>query len=258
MSFRKLFIILILAGAVFLLYRRTSDPHATVLPFGTTDLSKVQKQMAKLPAEERALVEAYVKRSRGDVLPPKFADPDVPLTARTFGEAIVLQRDWSAKMKVMEARAAELRAERDAKLAPLRAVVDASVVKAEIITRNEYQARRNPSFSQQPYTVDKSLTFITLIRVENRGAESIAVLRGSLQARDSEAYLPLDLCWIDHNASEPIRPGAYVELTCGHDYRGASEQQQAFVNNPEGRFRVEWEPRYVKFANGRELNAGVQ
>lgn len=256
MHFRTLFITLLLVGGTFMLYRWHSDSYSTQLPL-STDLSKLQKQLAKLPADERALVEAYVKRSRGDVLPARFADPDEPLTARTFREAIELQRTWNAKMKVAEARAAEARAQREAKLAPLRAVVHAGVVKAEIITRNEYQALRNPNFYQQPYRVDKSPTFITVIRVENRGDDTIVAMRGSLQARDSEQYLPMDLCWISLNDSRPIAPGGHVELTCGHDHRGAGPQQEAFVNNREERFRVVWEPRYVKFASGRVLDTGL-
>lgn len=255
MSVRTILTILVIVSAAFMLQRLTSDPHGTRLPFGTTDLSTVQKALAKLPGDERALVEAYVERSRGDVLPTQFADPDAPLTARTFAEAIDLQRTWEAKQRVVDAHIAELRAQREAKLAPLRAQVQASVAKAEIVTRNEYQARRNPHFYQQPYRVDTSPTFMTLIRVQNLGNEPIVALRGSLQASDSQAYLSMDLCWIDLGSEQTIPAGGFLELDCGHDYRGASQQQRDFVKRPAGRFEVSWEPAYVKLASGRELKS---
>ncbi|HEU4600703.1 MAG TPA: hypothetical protein VFS24_01985, partial [Steroidobacteraceae bacterium] len=142
MTFRTTVNVVVLIGAAIALYSWHANPHNAKLPFGTTDLSSVESELVKLPAEERALVEAYVKRSNGDVLPKQFADPDNPLTARTFGEAIELQRAWEAKAKIDDARIAKLREEREEKMAPLRAAVRASVIKAEVLTRNEFQARR--------------------------------------------------------------------------------------------------------------------
>ena len=257
MNIRTILTVLVIGSAAFLLQRLSADPHDTRLPFGTTDLSTVQKALARLPGAERALVEAYVARSRGDVLTAKFADPDEPLTARTFAEAIELQRAWESRKKVLDAHLAELREQREARLAPLRAVVRASIVKAEIITRNEYQARTNPHFYQQPYRVDSSPTFITRIRVQNLGNEPIVALQGSLQASDSQAYLPLDLCWIDLGSEQTIGTAGTVEFYCGHDYRGASQQHRDFVERPEGRFEVTWEPKYVRLASGRELKSGL-
>ena len=255
MTFRSFVTLAVLAGALLVLYRIHTDPYGTRLPIGTSDLGSVHKALAKLTDDERALVEAYARRSRGDVLPVQFADPDDPLTARTFAEPIELQRVWETKRKAQEAQLAELRAQHEARLAPLRAQVRASVVKAEIVTRNEYQARRNPYFYQQPYQVDTSPTFLTRIRVENLGNQPIVALRGSLEASDSQAYLSMDLCWIDLDSDEAIAAGDFLEFYCGHDYRGASQQQRDFVNRPEGRFEVKWEPRYVKLASGVELKS---
>jgi len=255
--FRLTVTLVVIIGAGIGLYKWKSDPHSTRLPFGTTDLASVSKELSKLPDDERALVESYVKRSNGDVLPPKFADPDNPLTARTFAEAIKLQRTWEEKQKVTNAHVAELREQREAKLAPLRAVVRASVVKAEVITRNEYQARRDPTFYQRPYQVDQSLAFMTQIRLQNLSDETIVAVRGSLQATDKEAYLPMDLCWIDIGSQQSIPSGDAIEITCGHDYRGASQQQKDFTSDTSGRFRVVWEPKSVKFASGRELDTGL-
>lgn len=239
-------LVLILAvGFLFFGYRFSSDPHRTALPFGSTDLSSVQAELARLPEEERALVEAYVKRSNGDVLPAQFADPDDPLTARTFGEAIELQRAWGERMKVEDARMATLRAERDAQLTPLRAIADARVVKAQIVGSDGMPATNGGG------------NFVVRIRVQNRGNESIVGLSGSLKARDRDEYLPLDLCWIDLGTQQTLAAGASTEFDCGGSRGGASEQQRAYVDNPPGRFTVEWEPRHIKLASGREMDSGL-
>jgi hypothetical protein len=101
------------------------DPLRTALPFGTTDLSSVQVQLRRLSPADRALVEAYVRRSHGDVLPAKFADPDQPFTARTLGEAIALEKAWDVRRDAKDAEAARRQAERDAAMAPLRDAVEA-------------------------------------------------------------------------------------------------------------------------------------
>jgi hypothetical protein len=256
-TFRATANLVVLLAVIVGFYVWNHDPHHTKLPFGTTDLGSVQKELQKLPTAERELVEAYVKRSNGDVLPKQFADPDNPLTARTFAEAIELQRTWEAKAKVDDARIAALRAQREAKMAPLRAAVRARVVKAEVLTRNEYQARRDPDFYKRPYTVDKSPAFLTTIAVQNLSDQTIVELRGSLEARDAQAYLPMDLCWIDIGEQQSIPSGGTLELMCGHDYRGASQQQKDFADNPGGRFEVVWKPKSVKFADGRALDSGL-
>ncbi|MBK9656440.1 MAG: hypothetical protein IPO66_13640 [Rhodanobacteraceae bacterium] len=245
MSPRQLVLILAVGTVVVLGFRHSRDPHRTALPFGSTDLSSVQAELARLPADERTLVEDYVKRSNGDVLPAQFADPDDPLTARTFGEAIELQRAWVERMKVEDARMADLRAERDARLAPLRAIADARVVKAQIVGADGLPV------------AGVGGNFVTRIRIQNLGNESIVGLSGSLKARDRDEYLPLDLCWIDLGSQQTLAAGASTEFHCGRGRGGASDQQRAYVENPPGRFIVEWEPRHIKLASGRELDSGL-
>ena len=257
MSFRTIAMIAVFAAAIFGMARCSSDPHRTALPFGSTDLTSVEKQLAALPAEERALVEAYVARSGGDVLTPQFADPDDPLTARTFAQAIELQKRWNEKMGVLEQRLSALRVEREGKLAPLRALVRATVVKSEVVTRNEYQARQDPGFYSRAYQVDKSPTFISLIRVQNRSNERILAVKGSLKAQDRDQTLPLDLCWIDLGSDHELAPGATTDFYCGNVLHGVSEQQRDFIALPAGRFQVEWIPKYVKLASGREIDSDV-
>lgn len=257
MSLGKVLLIVVLIVAGAMLWRISRDPHRTALPFGSTDLSSVQTQLARLPDDERALVEAYVKRSNGDVLPPSMADPDEPLTARTFAQAIALQRDWQARQAVNDARMADLRAQRQARLAPLQALVRASVVEAEIIPRNEFQARIDPSFATQPHRVDTSPTFWLHIRIENLSDERIVAMTGSLHARDKQSVLPMDLCWIDLGPGRELPPRASIETPCGSARRDASDQQRDFVAHRAGRFTVEWEPHRITLASGRELDSGL-
>jgi len=104
-SIRKLALIVIAVPLLFMsygLYKRENNPYNTNLPYnGTTnrfeiERPRIQKQLAKLPAEERALVEAYAKRNpRNAVIYPM-----------PFREAIKLQRAWNAELAASEARAA--------------------------------------------------------------------------------------------------------------------------------------------------------
>lgn len=256
MSLRTILMIAGLIAAGVMMNRCVQDPQRTALPFGTTDLSSVQEQLARLSPEDRALVEAYVTRSNGDVLTADLADPDDPLTARTFGEAITLQKNWIVRSGVADAEQSERVAQREARIAPLRALVRASVVKAEIITRNEFQARQSPDFYKQPYQVDNNPTFYVRIRVQNLGNERIVAIKGALKAHDSQAVFPMDLCWIDLGADQAIDARSSVDVNCGGRMQ-ASAQEEAFVRSPDGRFRVQWEPRYLKLENGRELDSGV-
>ncbi len=245
---------LLVAIGIAWLFMRPGDPHRTALPFGTTDLSSVHKQLARLPDEERKLVEDYVKRSNGDVLTAKFADPEDPLTARTFAEAIELQKRWVAKQSVVDAQAADRKADREARMAPLREIVEARVVSAKVMTLNASQELTDPGYAKKAHQISDALTFVLRVRVENHGSQPIVALKGSLQARDRDAYLPMDLCWID--LQQEIASGDSVEFYCGNSARQASDQQKAFADHDESRFTEAWEPQYLKLASGRELDAG--
>jgi hypothetical protein len=240
--------------AVILLTVYLRDPHRTRLPFGSTDLSPVQKQLARLSTEERQLVESYVKRSRGDVLTPAMADPDDPLTARTFGEAIELERRWNQKMAGEQARMAAFKEQREARLAPLRALVQVSLAKAEVLSGNDYRALRDPAFYQKPHGVDEKPVFVTRLSIQNLGDVAIAEFSGSLKAHDSNNVLPMDLCWVD--LRREIQPHSDYEIVCG-DGRQANQQQKDFVEDTSGRFEVYWEPRHVKLADGTEVDSGL-
>jgi len=255
MSLGRIFAFLVGVAVVFALIHYGRDPHRSRLPFGSTDLSTLESDLRRLPTDERALVEAYVKRSNGDVLPPSMADPDDPLTARTFGEAIALQRKWNERMRAQEAVAATHAAERDRAMAPLRDAVTAKVARREILTRDELNERQSPGYLQRAHRVDTDPVFVITVAIDNHTGADIVALQGSLQARDRDAYLPLDLCWVDLNEQRTITAHSRSEIICAHPHRNAGAQERDFVADPSGRFTVTWEPKLVRLSDGKVLES---
>jgi hypothetical protein len=232
------------------------DPHRTALPFGTTDLSSVEPALRRLPAEERRQVEAYVTRSQGDVLPPKFADPDDPLTARTFAEAIALQQRWEVKMKQAQAKADVLQAQRELAMAPLREAVEARLLKRELVSARAYEQRyAHPDEPMKAALPNEAAIFIATIGVYNHTATDVIHVTGSFHAKDRDSWMKLDLCWIDTGRNEPVPALGHVELQCA-GRRGADARESAFVAEGFGdRFSLQWEPHTVELADGRTLDA---
>lgn len=240
-----LFLVAALA-LIGIIYKKTAV-HETDLPFGTTDLSTVEHRLAKLPPEEARLVRAYVTRSNGDYLPGAFADPDSPFTAKTFGDAIDLQRDWERKT---EARKAEIKAERDARLGPLLAIADAEVLSYERMSRQAYDEIRlgRPVSNGSLYGTD---VLVTRVRLTNLGDDVIDEISGSIRARLDERHLPLDLCYFKRNGSQVPGPGASMEFDCAVRYSGMGSE---VLDADEDQIHIEWTPQYLRLANGRELS----
>lgn len=249
----------LLAGVLLVfIAHRLRDPLRTALPFGTTDLSSVETQLQRLRPEDRALVEAYVKRSNGDVLPAKFADPDQPFTARTFGDAVELEKAWGVKRGAMDAEAERRQAERDAAMAPLREAVEADVARAEVLAPRDLVAPPDPSAPvKQALASADATVFVVTVSLHNLGNRTITAVQGSLEAHDREAYLPLDLCWIDLAGRDPIEAASRVEIRCANANRRVSEQQRAFIDDASGRFTLVWNPKRVVFADGSTLDSGL-
>jgi hypothetical protein len=231
--------------------RCSRDPLRTELPFGSTDLSSVEDALAKLAPEDRARVEAYVKRSNGDYLPAGMGDPDMPFTARSFAEAIELEREWEARQAQEGVAQAARDAERERALAPLREIVSAEIVDARLQNATE------PNGNQAPAGVHKSAPPLVLtLRVRNHGSQDVVQLAGTLRARDREHPLGLSLCYFEVGPQNVLTAFEVREFDCAHR-QGANEQERAFAEAPTGRFTVEWLPRELKLADGRVLNSGV-
>jgi hypothetical protein len=257
-SIGRILAILVAAAVVVLAIQKARDPLRTELPFGTTDLSSVEPALARLDPADRILVEAYVKRSNGDVLPPKFADPDAPFTARTFAEAIALEKAWDVKRGEQEIAAATREAERDAAMAPLRDAVEASVVRTQVLSPRQLSEPPDPDAAvKQALSSDDATVFVVTVSLHNLTSKTIVGVQGALEAREPDAYLPLQLCWVDVGERDQVEPASRVEIRCGNPARRVSDEERAFMDDDSGRFTVSWQPRSVVFSDGTRLDSGL-
>jgi hypothetical protein len=257
MTARKLLLVIALLAVAVWGARCSRDPLRTELPFGSTDLSSVEATLAKLAPEDRARVEAYVKRSNGDFLPAGMGDPDMPFTARTFAEAIELERQWEARMAQDAIVQQGRETEREAALAPLRAIVSAEILRASIDTNGGGSGPGVGGAQPAGLRIQGGGERMRLsLRVRNRSAQDVVQLAGTLRARDRDSPLGLSLCYFEISAQQPLTAYEVRDFDCVQQ-RAISEQERAFVAGAPGRFSVEWLPREMKLADGRSLKSGV-
>ena len=243
----------VLLAAALALSACSRDPRSTRLPLDLKDIPTIEPQLNKLSAEERELVLAYLQRSKGDVLPAKFADPDNPLTARTFAEAIKLQKEWKVKHAADNERIEALAEAREEAFEPLRRAVSATLLRREIMTADEASGRQ----PQPGRALNNNEVLVVTYRLQNHGGETVTRVTGSVQVRsesDPTSLMGLVQCWIDHR--EPIGGSQSVEVRCGN-LRGnsAGEKAKDFVAMDERRLIVTWEPKSVEFATGKVLRS---
>jgi hypothetical protein len=236
------------------LFHRSRDPLRTPLPFGSTDLSLVAPAMQRLDADNRGLVEAYVKRSNGDVLLPSMADPGQPFTAHTFGEAIALEKAWDIKRDAQAALATKNIDARDDAMAPLRAIVQADVQHIDMMSPRELAGAIELTRGiKSALPGNQPTIFVVTVSLHNLGRKAIVGVTGALEARDRDATLPLDLCWVDIGPQDRIDPAGRTEIRCADPHRYVSEEQRAFMQAPHDRFTVVWKPKTVSFEDGTRL-----
>ncbi len=246
--FRVVLLLMIVAGAPAC----TKNPLGTALPLNLANIPKIQPQLDRLSAEERELVLGYLKRSNGDVLPPQFADPDAPFTARTFAEAIKLQREFKAKQRVEDARADSRREDRESAMEPLRMALGVELAKREILTADEASGRE----ARQGQALDSTPTLVTTYRLINTSGETITHAAGSITIRtqsEPASLMGVTSCYI--NRSEPIPIGAIVEVRCGNTRRGAGDADREFLAMPESSLLLTWEPKSITLATGKVMKS---
>ena len=230
--------------------------YGTRLPMDVKDLSPIEPQLKRLKPGERELVEGYLRRSNGDVLPAQFADPDDPFTARTFGEAIRLQRAWLVRDAERQKKADALAAGRAAAMQPLRDATDVRLVRRQIMTHDELFGIAPPTTNARGQTVKHALNtqevLIVTWRLRNTSARTLASAKGSVSLRDAQGSRVND-CWIDHDGN--LQPGEAVEVRCGNTQRSVFDADRAFVATPATELTLVWEPKKVAFADGETLDA---
>jgi hypothetical protein len=245
-----LLLIFVLASA-FGIYRVASDPYRTALPLEVEDLSPIEPQLARLPPDDAELVRDYLARSNGDVLPAQFADPDNPLTARTFAQAIELEKAHREKMKLERARIAAFQAERDAQYQPLRAAVAVRLVKREALTLAEVYGTPSPAGAAKSALDPRAEERMTVLsyRFTNRSGRTIDAFRGVVQIAGS-GLMPAASCVVDR--TEPLDAGASHEIRC-RTPPDANAEDVARVNAPIASIALAWQPYEVRFADGEVL-----
>jgi hypothetical protein len=246
--FRFALVAILLIGSVAC----SRDPHATRLPLNLADIPKIQPQLDELPSDERQLVLDYLKRSNGDVLPPNLADPDAPLTARTFAEAIKLQREFNVRSGAEQAKVAEFRASRDAALEPLREALEVEVARREVLTADEATGRV-PSPGQ---AIHDAPVLVTTYRLRNTSNDTITQVTGSVSVRsvsDPDSLMGLDRCFIDR--AESIPAGQSVEVRCGNVAKRPTDQDREYVAMADSSLVLRWEPKSIAFEGGKVLTS---
>lgn len=246
---RSTILLVLFLMAMFGLYRIGTDPYRTTLPMDVDDLSPIAPQLAKLPPEDRELVTDYLKRSNGDVLPAQFADPDNPLTARTFAEAIALEKTHREKMKVEQARMAAFRAERDAQFKPLRDIVTARIVNRQELTEAEIYGQPSAGAIKQPLRDNEQRSTVITYRFWNRGNRTINLLRGLVEV-DGSGLMPAASCWIDD--ANPIGSLDHRDVRC-RTPKDANAADRALMQRPIAEIPLGWYPREIRFADGQVL-----
>lgn len=252
---RDLIMFVLVCAVIYGLYAVGTDPYRTTLPMEVADLTPIQPALDKLPPEDRELVTDYLKRSNGDVLPEQFADPDAPLTARTFAQAIALQKDFRVTMAAQDKEAAARRAVREAAMQSLRDVVGVRLVKRELLTRAEIFAMPSATGSVKranPGSPNDPLIQVMTYRVSNRSARTVAAFSGSVKI-PGKGLMPAADCWIDERAS--LEALASREVRCGNTNRGANDEEREAVTRPMSEITLVWNPAEVTFADGSVLKA---
>lgn len=256
MTLRRIATTLLVLVGVALVIRWGLSPGRTRLPDGM-DLSSVEPQLRRLSAEEQSLVRDYVVRSRGQYWPTTFNEDDaLPMNARTFGDAIKLQRQLLARQEEYRAEQRVRDAARDTTLAPLRAVLQLQMVRRELADFGGlYGHPVPPRTAAEPPRPREDLRALTRWRVRNVSSRTVASFEGSAKVYGDGPgiefpNLPLGGCYIEHDTALP--PGGSVEVGCGRGNRGLA-RDRAYLALPASALRIDWMPRRITYAGGSEL-----
>lgn len=238
---------------------RAGNPLHTTLPFGSTDLSSVQAELERLEPEDRKRVEDYVRRTNGDYVPASFGDPDDPVTARTFAEAIELQKRFEVSMQEQEARATAMRAERDQRFAPLRKVLSMQVLRREMLTEAQiYGLVPSPGVGAKPPQAgnpNDPPKAVTTYRLTNRSDRTITAFGVSIELRQ-KVHAPDDFgivasCWVDEVRT--LAPGDIYDARCGRSMSLNRVTDAEYMVMPWDDLEIRWEPKRIEFDGGDKL-----
>lgn len=237
----------------------------TPLPL-SADLAPLQKQLNRLGEEERALVEAYVARSQGQRVPKRWASPDEPFTATTFGEAIEAQRRYQETSQAQEREHAEYLAREEAAYAPLRKAISVDLVRAKVMPVSEVAVlRAEPHLDWDELPARAAQTQVRVLRggreqeesvaqyrLRNTSGQMIRAMRGTVEVwrepREPYRVTPLLSCYLDQGEIEAY---ANKQVVCA-GMIGIGETRE-FMKLRRNQYRVIWKPSLVELADGTRL-----
>ena len=233
------------------LQRWLDQPLKTRLPLSEAGIPSIQPQLDRLKPGDRDLVLRYLARSKGDVVSAEMADPDAPLTARTFEQAIQLQAQYDAKFAREEASSAARQAVRDAAHKPLQDAVSITVVKREILSRE--QVTGSAPISGRDANQSGTVLVVTY-RLHNHSRHTVVRLEGKVEIRSTDApdaLLGLATCWI--SLDRPISTGGVAEVRCADVTRTAGADAHKLVALPAAALDVSWTPKLIAFGSGEVM-----
>lgn len=236
---------LAIAMVAALLLLGCSDPRDTVLPPDVAQLEMIKQDVQKLPEEDQKLLMAYLMRRSIKGIMPGLAG-NAPTDAATIGQAINAQKafvDEQAKREAEEkALRAKLQAEREQGMKALREVVSVTLVsKREDVERG---------YSGIEMDRKLSVTFA----YKNNSSKVIAGVKGLVTVRD---LFGDEISGFQISNDETIKPGQIVYWTGSRSlkYSIGNNKDQKLVGLADDKFKVEWDPEVVVFADGTKLSA---
>ncbi len=233
-------------------------PYATDLPIGTTDLNSVASELNRLSDEDRALVKAYVVRSGGHV-PGAIREVGTDFTAKTFGEAIEIEKKLDADDAKNQKIAQAFQAEREKKLAPLKEIIDLKLLKREIVNRAyigpiRYILPGETSASKVASIKDSENALLTTYQLQNKSSKTISNLEITIEIlkakRSANELGILAECFIQ-NLGTPLAAYEVREIECSNLGHSASETDHQYVTMPIQDLELKWEPRFIQFEDGK-------
>lgn len=255
----------------YLLWQQ-QQPENTRIPGARSPVEAVSGKLGQLPQADRVLVVGYLLRQRGEV--PSFSATDSgPFTARTFAEALKLQKAFLEK-PTRSPDAVVRTGLQDAAARPLREAVDLTGMELLVAAPGDghytpvrrsaqsaasrsmrYGGRPVPAPSAPPPPLPpmeqraelKTIVFlrnVTDVSVEVSGAVQVRGPSGQHAGAHAIANCRL--------TKATIPPLTTERVECALDRR-TSQAEALLELAEEDRFLV-WYPWEIRFANGRSLS----
>lgn len=227
--------------AVFL--ASCSNPKDTQVPSSVDSIESIKGSLEKLTPEDRELFAGYVMRH---TIGSAFSQEKTAFGGISIGRAIEEQRTFIASERAKEAAEKALRdqvrKQRAQAIDAMRSIVTVALVSKKITSEKSYGG----------YEFDRKLDVV--FAYKNNGKKAIAGVKGTINAID---LFGDKLSGFAISMDESIPPGESatwsgersVTMSLGHN------EDAKFASLPDEKFRLEWKPEQIVFADGSKLEA---